>query len=180
MVDDLVIRAEMIEDYSAVREVVAAAFDSDVQSTLVEDIRRSGQYIPALSLLAERIGRVIGHVMISHAWLEDGMDRRRIATLSPLAVAPADQRAGIGSALVRAVTRAADLRGEPLVVLEGSPAYYGRFGFEPAARHGISMTLPTWAPLEAAQVMKLSAYHPSLVGRVLYSRAFDAAVKHDH
>ena len=82
--------------------------------------------------------------------------------LSPLAVAPDRQRQGVGSALVRAVTQRADERGEPLVVLEGAPAYYGRLGFEPADPLGIHITLPDWAPPEAAQVMRLRAYEPSV------------------
>jgi len=28
-------------------------------------------------------------------------------------------------------------RGEPAVILLGDPAYYGRFGFEPASRYGL-------------------------------------------
>jgi putative acetyltransferase len=177
--DDLVIRPERPDDEEAIREVVAAAFGSDLEAQLVDDIRASPHYIPELALVAERGGRVVGHVMIGYAWLDDGESRRRIVTLSPLAVLPEAQRSGVGSALVRAVTSAADEIGEPLVVLEGSPTYYGRLGFEPASRSGIEMTLPSWAPPEAAQVMKLRAYDPALRGRVVYPSAFEAAAEHD-
>jgi putative acetyltransferase len=96
--------------------------------------------------------------------------------LSPLAVRTDRQQAGIGSALVRAALEIADERGEPLVVLEGSPAYYGRFGFEHARRFGIEIELPEWAPPEAAQVRRLRSFDPddaSLCGRVIYPAAFD-------
>ncbi|MSO78131.1 MAG: hypothetical protein EXQ79_00810 [Acidimicrobiia bacterium] len=77
----------------------------------------------------------------------------------------------MGSALVRDVTARADARGERLVVLEGSPLYYPRFGFEPSAPLGIHITLPSWAPPEAAQVLRLAKYDPSIRGRVVYPPA---------
>jgi putative acetyltransferase len=63
-------------------------------------------------------------------------------------------------------------------VLEGSPVYYGRFGFEPSADYGIHLPLPDWAPPEAAQVLRLRNYDPSIRGHVVYPPAFDAATEH--
>jgi putative acetyltransferase len=117
--------------------------------------------------------------MISYVTLDDGDNSHRIASLSPLAVEPEHQRTGIGSALVRSVTAAADVRREPLVVLEGSPLYYGRLGFEYSVPLGIHIELPSWAPPEAAQVMRLGAYDLSFRGRVAYPPAFDEATAHE-
>jgi putative acetyltransferase len=91
-------------------------------------------------------------------------------------VTPNRQRSGIGRALVRAALAIADARGEPIVVLEGSPTYYARFGFEPATAYGIEIHLPEWAPPEAAQVVRLASFDPddpSLRGLVVYPVAFD-------
>jgi len=176
--DDIVVRPETPSDQGAIAEIVEAAFGSPAEARLVDAIRRSDEYIADLALVAISAGRAVGHVMISHCQLDDGAATRRIATLSPLAVAPDVQRSGIGSALVREVTRLADERGEPLVVLEGSPAYYGRLGFEPATPHGIHIALPDWAPPEAAQVMRLSGYDPRLRGTVVYSAAFAEVSEH--
>ena len=173
------IRRETAQDFAAIREVVAAAFGSQREARLVDAIRASEFFIPALSLVAERDGAVVGHVMISHVWLDDGGGRRQIASLSPLAVAPDAQREGLGSALVRAVTAAADERGEPIVVLEGSPVYYGRFGFEHSTKYGIEIALPDWAPAEAAQVLRLTTYDSELRGRVVYPPAFIDAGAHN-
>lgn len=170
----LTIRAERSADHVQIAEVVAAAFGSPAEAGLVETIRASERYRPELSLVAEVDGRIVGHVMISTTDLYDGDARRTIVMLSPLAVAPARQRHGIGSALVRAVIALADEQGEPLVVLEGSPDYYGRLGFEPAAGHGIELPIPPWAPPEAAQVMRLTSDDPCIVGRVVYPPGFDA------
>jgi putative acetyltransferase len=76
------------------------------------------------------------------------------------------------------VTARVEASGEPLVVLEGSLAYYGRLGFEHSVPFGIEITLPSWAPAEAAQVLRLQAYDPSIRGRVVYPPAFGGVVEH--
>jgi putative acetyltransferase len=166
-------RPEHQHDRQAISEVVVAAFGSPREARLVEAIRASPNFVPELSLVAEVDGQVVGHVMISYVALVDGGSGHRIASLSPLAVAPDLQERGIGSALVREVTSRAADRGEPLVVLEGSPTFYGRLGFEHSVPHGIEITLPSWAPPEAAQVLRLRAYDPSIRGLVVYPPAFD-------
>lgn len=172
------IRPERPGDEDAIAAVVSAAFGTPAEAELVAAIRASAEFVPGLSLVAELDGRVVGHVMISGASLATEDGPRRITTLSPLAVAPDHQRRGIGSALVQEVTVRAGARGEPLVVLEGNPAYYGRLGFEPASASGISITLPPWAPPEAAQVLRLGRYDPSLRGQVVYPAAFDGVTEH--
>jgi putative acetyltransferase len=176
--DGVAMRPERPDDADAIADVVTRAFRSDVEARMVEAIRSSRGFLPELSLVAEVDGRVVGHVMISEAALREGDTEHRIVSLSPLGVDPAFERRGIGSALVDAVTALADERGEALVVLEGSPVFYGRLGFEHCVPHGIEITLPDWAPPEAAQVLRLGAYDPSLRGRVVYPPAFDVAAGH--
>jgi putative acetyltransferase len=167
------IRPERVGDHRAIRDVVAAAFQSDAEADLVERIRASENFVPELSLVADDEGEIVGHVMLSYVSLVDGSARRRILSLAPLAVAPDRHKTGIGSALVREATERADDRGEPLVILEGSPVYYSRFGFEPCSNHGIELTVPDWAPPEAAQVLRLKSYDPAVRGRVVYPAAFE-------
>ncbi len=130
----------------------------------------------AVTREGDREEAIVGHVMVSGAALRHETGERAIAMLSPLAVAPDHQRHSIGRALLRAVVRVADERGEPLVNLEGDPTYDGRFGFEHSLRHGIEITLPDRVPAEAAQVLPLSADDPddaTLRGRAVYPPAFD-------
>jgi putative acetyltransferase len=178
MISGFTIRPEAPNDYRAISEVVEAAFGSPVEARLVDAIRASELYVPELALVAEHEDEILGHVMISGATLRMEHGDRAIAMLSPLAVAPQHQRGGVGSALVNAVTRRADARDEPLVILEGNPAYYGRLGFEPAAPLGIEIPIPDWAPPEAGQVLRLRTYDPTLRGRVIYPPAFDSVSAH--
>ncbi len=175
-VRSVVIRPESADDDEAIRHVVAAAFESDAEADLVDRIRASPEYVPEMALVAEVGGEIVGHVMISHAVIHNDDGDRRISMLSPLAVHPEHQRSGIGSALVRESLSVADALGEPMVILEGSPLYYGRLGFEHSTRYGIDIHLPEWAPPEAAQVMRLSSFDPddpALRGTVVYPAAFD-------
>ncbi len=177
-VADVEIRPERPDDHEAIDRVVTGAFRSPGEARLVRAIRASPEYLADAALVAvERggsdDGSIVGHVMISGATLRlPSGSERTIVMLSPLAVAPDHQGRGIGAALVRASTAVADARGEPFVVLEGSPAYYSRFGFEPAAAHGIEVPLPDWAPPEAAQLLRLRNDDPTLHGTVVYPAAF--------
>jgi putative acetyltransferase len=172
-IDDVTIRAERAEDVDAITDVVADAFRSPIEARLAIAIRASPNFVPEWSLVAELRGRIVGHVMVSYVELQDERTTRRIASLSPMSVARDLHRRGIGSALIRAVVARVDEAGEPMVVLEGDPAYYGRLGFEYAVPHGIHITLPDWAPPEAAQITRLTAYDPAIRGRVVYPPAFD-------
>lgn len=173
---DVAIAPEQASDRAAVEAVVRRAFVNRPEvAAMVAAIRASPRYRPGLALVARVDQHVVGFVMLSGTDLidHDGA-RREILTLTPLAVVAEFERRGIGSALVRAALSEADRRGEPLVVLEGSPRYYGRLGFEFASAHGIQLDLPDWAPPEAAQVFPLSGYDPRIRGRVEYPPAIAA------
>lgn len=169
------IRPEHPADFAAIHDAVAAAFNHTAEADLVEAIRASPNYIAELSLVAESDGAVCGHVMISYGTLRSPHGTVPVPLLSPLAVAPQRQRRGIGAALIRTVCSLADEHGHPLVLLEGDPGYYGRFGFEPANKHGIELPLPDWAPRDAGQILRLEHYDSGLVGAVIYPEYFDQA-----
>ena len=169
---------ESAQDAPAVESVVLRAFATQPGvAGMVSAIRTSGLYEPDLSLVARLEDRVVGYVMISHAELVDGDAHHDVLTLSPLAVDPDHQHRGIGSELVRRVLAAAGRRRDlpRLVTLEGSPAFYGRLGFEFGPDLGVVIDLPDWAPAAAAQVYRLPGYDAAVRGRVRYPPAFGLA-----
>lgn len=160
------------EDRELVDQLHREAFgdSGEMIVTMLADIRSGPHHRPSYDVVAEQDGRVVGHVLLSGTTLAGEVGTREVLQLTPLATAPDCQGCGIGTALIEHALHLADGDGEPLVLLEGAPGFYGRRGFGPAAAHGIAYPLPSWAPPEAAQVRLLSGYDasdPTLRGRVL-------------
>jgi putative acetyltransferase len=165
------IRHESKADYEAIRSVNEDAFGRLTEAELVEAIRVTDRFHhPELSLVALVDDDVVGHVLLSYVEIEPGS--KRVLQLGPLAVRRSHQRLGIGSALVLEALRSADARDEPLVMLEGDSNYYGRFGFRGSEQLGISP--PPGVSARHFLVRTLSAYDPSVRGRVVYSEPFRA------
>jgi putative acetyltransferase len=173
------VRAERPGDVESIRAVVDEAFAPDeTVGPLVDAIRASSRFVAALSLVAVVDDRVVGHVLLSHVDVVDDLgDHHEVLSLAPLSVSVPLQRTGIGSLLVTTALAAAEQAGEPLVVLEGHPTYYPRFGFEPASDVAIEIHLPSWAPPEAAMVKRLASYDPEIRGLLVYPPAFDGVVE---
>jgi putative acetyltransferase len=160
----VIVRAERAEDHDEIAAVVEAAFASPDEARLVESFRASPGYLPELALVADEDGEVVGHVMFTLAELVDGTT---ILMLSPLAGRPDRQGAGIGTALVREGLRISAERDEPLVIVEGDPRYYSRFGFVAASELGLERPYEK-IPEVAFQAQALPAYVAQARGRVVY------------
>jgi putative acetyltransferase len=159
------IRPETEADHASIKNVNDQAFGEPVEAALVATIRATDRFVPQLSLLAEVEGEVVGHVLLSYVDIEPGS--HRVLQLGPLAVLPSHQRRGIGSALMREAIRLADERGEPLILVEGNPRYYERFGFAQADESGIDPP-PQAHGAQYFMMRPLGAYDPALRGRAVY------------
>jgi putative acetyltransferase len=158
-----VIRSATPADDDAIHAVHLAAFGRE------DEARIPGEVDPVLSLVADEDGEIVGHVLLCWFGLEDS--ERGVLGLGPIGVLPAHQKRGIGSALVRAALDGARTLGETVVVLEGNPAYYSRFGFVRADELGLLP--PPTAPDWAFQVAVLDDAAELPQGRVVYPPAFD-------
>ncbi len=145
----VMIRDEMPDDAAAIRDVVTAAFERPDEASLVDALRAAGK--ATLSLVAERDGRVVGHVLFSPVTLDDAPFGLGLA---PLSVLPEEQYAGVGGALMRAGLERCRAAGVATIVVLGSPKYYGRFGFAAADTHGLQCEYD--APPGAFQVIALA------------------------
>jgi putative acetyltransferase len=131
------------DDEAGILAVVEASFsdatrDASEELTIVHATwaaKRAGQLI---ELVADDNGAVVGHVLAAPGRI-DGAPTS-VAGVAPVSVAPSHQRHGVGSALMQSLVLAARTRGWPMLVLLGDPAFYARFGFEPAGSLGLSYT----------------------------------------
>lgn len=134
----VVIRPASEVDRADVHRVVVTAFgDEGSQVSAMVDALEAAGHVRA-SLVAEVDGRVAGHVMLSHAWLDCRERLVDVLVLSPLAVTPTAQGAGIGTALLEAAVAEAGHLGAPAVFLEGDPGYYGPRGWERGSDRGFT------------------------------------------
>jgi putative acetyltransferase len=169
----LAYRPERPGEAAAVRGVVEDAFVGEpVVGELVDALRRSPDWLPGLSFVAESDDELVGHILFTRSLLDAPARLVDVLVLSPVSVATRHQGAGVGSGLIRyGLEEVRRTRNEPLVFLEGAPAYYGRFGFEPAEPLGFrrpSLRIPE----RAFQVIRLASWEPWMTGTLVYSRVF--------
>ena len=157
-----------------VREIHAQAFrridapdEIQPEVALFDALVEADDVIPQLSVVADRDGDLVGHVVCSRATVE----ARAVAALGSIAVDPRNQRQGVGLAMMHAVLSAADALDVPLVGLLGSPEYYSRFGFTLAETLGIESPYPELS--HHFQVRTLAGYDSSISGRFRYAPASD-------
>jgi putative acetyltransferase len=165
------LRAEAEGDRAAIFQVHCAAFETELEARLVDQLRAASAL--TLSLVAVEDGLIAGHVAFSPVTISESPGEVRALGLGPIGVLPACQGRGIGTRLIEAGLRALAARGSDLVFVLGEPRYYQRFGFEPAAKHGLRCKYD--APPEAFMVTALQS--DALIGVrgiVDYHPAFDS------
>ena len=168
MTSGVEIRRERSSDFETIGRIVESAFsgkqyaDGD-EAELVEQLR--SQNALSVSLVAEREGTVVGQVAFSPARTSAGPGWY---ALGPVAVLPAHQGGGIGSALIRKGLQAVVELGARGCILTGDPAYYSRFGFTLSPQHS-----PPGEPPEFFMVKLLRGQLPT--GPIHFHEAFDAA-----
>lgn len=167
--DSPLIRHETPADIPRLRSLNVAAFPTPAEARLVDALRENEKF--TLSLVAEKAGEVVGHILFTDIVMEPGGTRARVVGLAPMAVHPGCQGRGIGSALVkRGVEDCRELGYRAIVVL-GYPEFYARFGFGPASRHGITCAFDV--PDEYFMLRALGNF-PVAVGRAHYQPEFNA------
>jgi putative acetyltransferase len=171
----IVIRPEGKEDFEAIHEVNRLAFGQEDEALLVRRIRDSSHFIPELSLVANRDGQIVGHILFSTIDIEGQHSNRPVLSLAPMAVHPDFQNQGIGTKLVREGLKKCRQLGYLVVIVIGHPDYYPRFGFAPARQQGLETPFPV--PDEAFMVLELAPNAlAGFKGTVKFPSEFDGMI----
>ena len=127
----MTIRTADISDADPIRQLHLKAFDdseNELVADLASDLLARSSTPGTLHLVATTEDKIGGHIAFSPVWTSK--DRNLAGyILAPLAVEPGAQRTGVGSRLVREGLRRLAKQNVRLVLVYGSPDYYGRFGF---------------------------------------------------
>ncbi|MEU0297925.1 bifunctional class I SAM-dependent methyltransferase/N-acetyltransferase [Streptomyces sp. NPDC006175] len=161
-------RTETAADVPAVRDILLAAFPTAAEADIIDALRADPKaWIDGLSMVAAAPDSTpAGYALLTRCHV----DGQPALALAPCAVLPSAQRAGAGSAAIRAALAAARAMGENLVLVLGHADYYPRFGFTPASRFGIRA--PFEVPDEAMMAMALDDTRPVPTGTIQYPGAF--------
>ena len=170
----LLIRKVREDDHEAVSALIASAFERKDEAELVEKLW--AQHAIKFERLAEIGGVPVGYCAFSPVTCKPELDGLLLG-LGPLAVAPDHQKQGVGAALVEEGLKLCRENKARLIAVLGDPAYYERFGFEPAAKRKMS-----WAGFDAGDAFRIIAQDdddfdgvdPDAIRTIHYHPAFDA------
>lgn len=139
--NDILVRAERAGDLQAIDVVNISAFASDAEAQLVSGLRNTSGYIPELSLVAEYLGRLVGHVMLTRISLLGDEAAPDLLVLGPMSVVPSQAYRGIGRVLLREAVARAEKMGFAAIAEIGQIDYYLRHGFRPLSDFSLSHNL---------------------------------------
>lgn|SRR5512134_1461378 len=145
------IRPASLEDAAAIRRVHVTAFPTAAEADVVERLRASGKAV--IELVALDGDSIVGHIVFSPVALRPRAGAVGLG-LAPLAVLPDHEKHGVGRRLIQNGLAECHRWGAGFVVVIGDPPYYTRFGFEPAAKHGLRSP---YSAGDAFMVFKLEA-----------------------
>ncbi|RWL46238.1 MAG: N-acetyltransferase [Mesorhizobium sp.] len=160
------IRAATPRDREAIRLVEEHAFGQQAEAGLVDALVTGGDAV--VELVAEEDGQVVGHILFSRLYVQNGGKRFAAVALAPLAVEPSFHGTGIGGALIREAHVRLKEAGETLAVVLGDPTYYGRFGYA----HDRAAKFDSEYQGEALQALAWGDAPET--GRLVYATAFTA------
>ncbi len=164
------IRPEQSADVDRVSALLRIAFAREAEVRLVNRLRASGKI--AAALVAEEKARMLGHVVFSTISIDGPNGATGAMALAAIAVEPAFQRLGIGSALVSAALEHCRLERQSRVLVLGDPAYFARFGFVPAERFGLKCASPVSENAAMAIELTPGAF-ATASGSVHFGQEFD-------
>ena len=136
------IRRERPSDYGEVECLVKTSFatnadDDRTTHDYLNKLRTTDEFIPELSMVADKDGVIIGQVVLYKTALTTPTGKRTELVLSPISVHPNYFRLGIARAMIEAALHKAKDMGFGAVFLCGNPNVYDKLGFVPSYRYNI-------------------------------------------
>lgn len=135
----MLIRVEIPIDAPGIDALLRRSFNGNGEADLVKDLREDG--LLTLGVVAtDDEGQVVGYAAFSPVAVEG--EELQWVGLAPLAVDEAYRGQGLAKKLVYEGLDSLNEFGYAAVVTLGEPALYSRFGFVPAAQHGLHCIWP--------------------------------------
>lgn len=139
----VIIRKETEKDYRQTEQMVRRAFwnihgPGCNEHLMVHKLRKSPDYLPELSRVAELDGKIVGVIMYSVAQVVQKEQVHEVLTFGPLCVEPTLHNLHIGKMLLEETIALAKETKYPGICIFGEPEYYPKHGFVTCDRFGIT------------------------------------------
>lgn len=140
---EIVIREERFEDHWDTEYMTQKAFwnlhnPGCSEHLLVHKLRSDAAYVPEISRVAEKDGKIVGTILYSRAKVVEGDLTHEVLVFGPLCVEPSLQNMGIGGLLLETTMQLARDAGYKAIIIFGEPGYYPKHGFVPCNHFGIT------------------------------------------
>lgn len=180
MTEKLIIRKEEQRDFKQTECMTMRAFwnihePGCTEHLLVRMIRKSEDYLPEISRVAELDGKIVGAIYYTKARIVEDECTHDVITFGPLAVEPTCFGLGIGTALLKETIELARKEGYSGIALAGEPFYYPRLGFQRCDKYGISDA--NGNNYDALMCYPLNENFLSVHGRLIESPVYEACEK---
>ncbi|CCO47237.1 putative Acyl-CoA N-acyltransferase [Vibrio nigripulchritudo SOn1] len=164
----MLIRTEAPADILPIQQLIKQAFPTHAEAELVSRLMENGQRTLSLVACSDE-GEVVGYILFSPVTLDQ--QDFNWQGLAPLAVKEEYRGQGIASELIKEGLSSLAELGYPACVVLGEPEFYGRFGFESAAKFGMDTQ---WElPEGAFQIQELMEGElDGKSGKIFYSQEF--------
>lgn len=141
--NDCIIRLEKSEDYRETENLVRESFWNVYRPGCSEHyvlhmLRNDPDFVKELDFVMEKDGRLIGQNMFMKTVIDSDDGRTvPILTMGPIGIIPELKRRGYGKKLLDYSLQKATELGFGAVLFEGNIDFYGKSGFDYAAKFGI-------------------------------------------
>ena len=130
------LRSETLKDFNEIAKVNYIAFSNWKhesvhvhESEMPSLSRQKCMYDPDLSIVAEIVGKIVGHILLVPTEFIVLGEIVKGVLLGPVCVLPEYQKTGIGAKLIRYGHNVAKDKGYEFSLLCGHPEYYPKFGY---------------------------------------------------
>ncbi len=165
------IRQENKNDNADIIKVIKQAFENAPHSDnkehiLTEKIKKTKNFIPELSIVAEYEKEIVGYILFSKIKIDNTIQ----LALAPLCVKKEFQNKGIGKTLIKEGEKIAQKFGFEFIIVLGSPEYYGRFNYIESYNFGINNPFDVEQKYFMAKRLNGSRIYKE--GKVIYPKYF--------
>lgn len=170
----IIVRPARASDVPAIDSLFVSAFPAPEEASLVRDLCIAGDMVLMMVAMDEAASdeAIVGAVAFSRMEVDVGGQAVPAVALAPVAVEADYRRQGIADLMISAGLERLEKEGVLLCFVLGDPAFYGRFGFDPAIARGFES--PYAGDYFMAMPLQGGLLPCGVRGRADHARAFAA------